>query len=65
MDRTNAVISVDLFDGLRSIIAYLESLALNSGLWLRRLLIGGRAFQGRCLAKRATMWAAQKNNPPQ
>jgi hypothetical protein len=28
----------------------MATLALNSGLWVRRLLIGGSPFQGRCPA---------------
>jgi hypothetical protein len=35
---------------LRPLIASMATLALNSGLWVRRLLIGGSPFQGRCPA---------------
>ena len=31
----------------------MATLALNSGLWVRRLLIGGSPFQGRCPASKA------------
>ena len=32
---------------MRPLIASMATLALNSGLWVRRLLIGGSPFQGR------------------
>jgi len=35
---------------LRPLIASMATLALNSGLWVRRLLIGGSPDQGRCPA---------------
>jgi hypothetical protein len=46
---------------LRPLIASMATLALNSGLWVRHLLIGGSPFQGRCPPQRLTMGAVQKS----
>jgi hypothetical protein len=54
---------------LRSLIASMATLALNSGLWVRRLLnsfgegyaYGGSPFQGRCPASEVNDGAVQKS----
>jgi len=46
---------------LRPLIASMATLALNSGLWVRRLLIVGAPFRGGTPPQRLTMGAVQKN----
>jgi hypothetical protein len=43
------------------LIASMATLALNSGLWVRRLLIGGAPFRGGAPPQRLTMGAVQKS----
>jgi hypothetical protein len=51
IEQIHAVISGDLLDRLAATNRRRgASLVLNSGLWVRRLLIGGSPFQERCPA---------------
>jgi hypothetical protein len=47
LDGVNGVISCDLLDGLATADRLHGDPALNSGLWVQRLLIGGSPDQGR------------------
>ena len=46
LDRMDGVVGGISWIVLRPLIASMATLALNSGLWVRRLLIGGSTFQG-------------------
>lgn len=46
LDGVNRVIGCDLLDRLAALINSMATRALNSGLWVRRLLNGGSPCQG-------------------
>lgn len=46
---------------LWQLIAFMATFALSSGLWVRRLLIGGSSFQGWCSASESNDGNVKKN----
>lgn len=53
-----------LFHVLSLLIASMATFALNSGLWVRHLLIGGTPFRSGAKTQRLTMGSVQRKNPP-
>ena len=63
LDWMDGVMAAIFWIVLLPLIASMASLALNSGQWVRRLLIGGSPYQGRCPASEVNDRACLEKQP--